>query len=249
MMERREMMTCYDTGMGNYTDAIPTNSKKVLFIGNSATQRNDIPQTFSRLAQKAGYCVEASAVLRGGAMLTEYADPTCARGKMAFDALESGAYDIVFLQDNSNCIVSEERRAETEAASKILNDRIRRTGASTYFYVRPPTGKDLFGYDSYSQCLEYDKLFGKIAEELGATNVYVNRAFAYVIKHKPDVGLWGPDNAHTSPVGAYLAVCVFFATVFGTSATVLDSNDLPNDVARFLQQAADKIVLEKFIPQ
>ena len=230
-------------------EAEPIASKRVLFIGNSATQRNDIPGTFSRLAESAGYRVEAHTVLRGGAMLSQYADPSSTRGKMALDALENSDYDIVFLQDNSNCISSEEMRAAAKEASKLLNDRIRQTGASTFFYVRPPTGKDNFGYDSYTQCLEFDKLFVDAAMEIGATNVYVNRAFACAIKQNLTDGLWASDNAHTGPAGAYLAVCVFFATVFGVSATLLDGNGLPDDLALALQRIADKVALEGFVPQ
>lgn len=96
--------------------------------------------------------------------------------------------------------------------------------------------------------MEIDKLFGRIAAELGAGCAYVNRAFAYAIENL-NIPLWGPDNAHTSKEGAYMAVCVFFSTLFNISSAVLEYNGLPEDVARSLQQAADKVVLEGYIPQ
>ena len=46
-----------------------------------------------------------------------------------------------------------------------------------------------------------------------------------------------------------MAVCVFFSTLFNISSAVLESNGLPEDVARSLQRAADKAVLEGYIPQ
>ena len=55
-----------------------------------------------------------------------------------------------------------------------------------------------------------------------------------------DIRLWGDDNAHTSDEGAYLAVCVHFATIFGKSATILDENGIED--AKILQEIADKIV-------
>ena len=230
---------------------MPTNNGavlKVLFIGNSATYVNNIPQTLSLLAQKAGYRVEVGTVTKGGVTLSHHADATTDLGKSVSRAIAGGAYDIVFLQDNGRCILSEENREESFAACRTLDRMIRDSGARTFFYVRPPTGRDQEGYDAYTQCLEYDKHFCTIAEELGAENAYVNRAFAYAIKHL-DIPLWGPDNAHTSPEGAYLAVCVFFATLFRASATLLDDNGLPADVALSLQQAADKVVLGQYIPQ
>ena len=234
----------------NVIDGVPENpidSKRVLFIGNSATYVNNIPQTLSRLARKAGYNVEVNSVTKSGAKLAEHADASSDHGKTVLNEIAKG-YDIVFLQEHSGCISTDSDRASTLDACKILDKAILASGARTYIYVRPPSGKDIAGYNSYAQCLEYDKLFGEIALELNAENAYVNRAFAYAIKNL-DVTLWGSDNAHTSVEGAYLAVCVFFSTIFDTSSTVLDSDGLPADVALSLQQVADKIVLEKYIPQ
>ncbi len=223
------------------------NTKKVLFVGNSATYVNDIPQTLCRLANNAGYSVSAVTRAKGGATLAQHADTDTEFGMETLEHIAKG-YDIVFLQDHSRCIASDEIRAAAMHACKCLNKAILESGAQAYIYVRPPTGRDTAGYDSYTQCLEYDKLFCEIAAEIEAKNVYVNRAFAYAMKNL-DVPLWGSDNAHTSKEGAYLAACVFFSTVFNTSSTVLDSNGLPDDVALSLQQVADKVALENYVPQ
>ncbi len=231
-------------------DGVPENpiaSLKVLFIGNSATYVNDIPQTLSRLARKAGYNIEANVITKGGATLADHADSSTDHGRAVLREIAKG-YDIVFLQENSNCISSDANKAATLKAAQALDKAIRESGAKTYFYVRPPAGKDLSGYDSYTQCIEYDKLFNDVASKLNAENVYVNRAFAYAIKNL-SINLWGSDNAHTSEEGAYLAVCVFFSTLFNTSSKVLDANGLPTETASSLQTAADKVVIEKYIPQ
>lgn len=235
----------------NKLEGIPENPlgyKKVLFIGNSATFTNDIPGTLSKLAKKAGYYVDVNSVTKGGATLTEHADDTTDHGKAVLNAIINGGCDIVFLQDNSNCISSDAMRTASKNACKTLDAAIRAAGAEIYIYVRPPSGNKVAGYTSVEQCTEFDKLFDDIAAELGAENVYVNRAFAYAVQNL-NVPLWGSDNAHTSEEGAYLAVCVFFSTLFKTSSTVLDDNGLPADVALSLQQAADKIVLEQYVPQ
>ena len=115
-------------------------------------------------------------------------------------------------------------------------------------HVRPPSGKNKGGHESFSQCVEYDSFFGEISQTIGAENAYVNRAFAYAIKNT-SYNLWGPDNAHVSEYGAYLAVCVFFATLYDTSSSILESNDIiPDADAIVLQEIADKIVLEGYIP-
>ena len=225
----------------------PLGAANLLFIGNSATSVNDIPQLLSRLSRKAGYDVTASSVTLGGGTLTQHADETTAHGQKVRNEIAKG-YDIVFLQEVTSCISSAENRAATLEASRTLDAAIKESGAETYFYVRPPMKKSLSGYDTYSQCVEYDKLFVSVAEDIGATNVYVNRAFAYAVQNY-DIELWGDDNAHANENGAYLIACVFFSTLFDTSSSVLDHNGLPDNVALSLQQAADQVTLNGYVPE
>ena len=215
---------------------------KLLFIGNSATYVHDIPQTLAALAGKAGYPIETKALTKGGYRLFQHADLSTEHGKNVFEEIANG-YDIVFLQDNGNCISSDDMRNASKDACKALDAAIRAAGAATYIYIRPPYGKDSFDCTPFEQCVEFDKLFVEISKQFGTENVYVNRAFAYAMKHL-HYDLWGPDHAHISEYGAYLAVCVFFSTLFHTTSTVLEPNGLSSQDAYALQKAADKIVLD-----
>lgn len=218
---------------------------KLLFIGNSATYVHDIPKTLASLAAGAGYLVETKTIAIGGYTLAKQADSSTEHGKSVLDEIANG-YDIVFLQENGNCISSDAMRGATEDACMVLDNAIRASGAVTYIYVRPPYGTDKFGYTPFEQCIEFDKLFGKISKQLGSENVYVNRAFAYAMKYLP-YDLWGADHAHTSERGAYLAVCVFFSSLFHTTSAVLDPNGLPPQDACALQKVADKVALDGWI--
>ena len=215
---------------------------RVLFIGNSATYVNKLPETLERLAGQAGYSLKVESVTKGGYTLAQYAVSDALREQIA-----AGGYDVVFLQENSNCLYSGETRTASKNAHRTLNAFIRDSGARTYLYFRPPTEKDKNGEDSFTQCVTFDAFFGDISAELGAMNAYVNRAFAYAIRNY-NFDLWGPDHAHTGVYGGYLAVCVFFATLFHTSATVLDANGLPEEDALTLQEISDKVVLDGVVP-
>ena len=222
------------------------NVKRILFIGNSATYVNDIPGTLSRLATKAGYPTECSSVVKGGAMLSTHANTETPLGKEAYQAIKNG-FNTVILQDNGNCIVSESMRAASKNACETLTAAIKETGAQVGIYFRPPYGYESSEYSPLAQCIEFDRHFGEISESIGALNAHVNRAFAYAIKHT-DYKLWGQDNGHTSEHGAYLAVCVFFASVFGVSSACLEWNGLAETDAKELQSIADKIALQGVIP-
>lgn len=207
---------------------------KILFIGNSATYVHDIPETLARLASEAGFPTESVRIVKGGWRLSQHAEA----GSRALSEIEKG-YDLVVIQDNGNCIENDERRAASVAASEILCKAARESGAKVYFYVRPPYGYEAFGRSPVEQCREFDRFFTEIADREGAVCAYVNRAFEYAIENT-DIRLWGDDNAHTSDEGAYLAVCVHFATIYGKSATLLGENGVR--AAKVLQEIADKIV-------
>ena len=207
---------------------------RILFIGNSATYVHDIPETLARLASEAGFPTESVCVVKGGWRLSQHAEA----GSRALAEIEKG-YDLVVLQDNGNCVENDERRAASVAASEILCKAARESSAKVYFYVRPPYGYETFGRSPVDQCREFDRFFTEIADREGAICAYVNRAFEYAIENT-DIRLWGDDNAHTSEAGAYLAVCVHFATIYGKSATLLGENGVRE--AKVLQEIADRIV-------
>jgi hypothetical protein len=219
---------------------------KMLFIGNSATYVNDIPGTLVRLARRAGYSLEADSIVKGGATLSFHADLDTEHGESVLRAIR-GTYDIIWLQDNGNCVSCEEKRQDSLEACRVLGSLIRDAGARVGIYLRPPYGYEKWGISPFEQCKEYDLHFLSLAEELQPLNAFVNRAFAFAIRDT-EYDMWGADHAHTSSYGAYLAVCVFFATIFHTSARVLDANDLPLEAASLLQDIADKVVLAQDLP-
>ena len=218
---------------------------KILFIGNSATYVHEVPKMLERLARGAGYEIETDMVVKGGFRLSQHAAGLPARERIASEVLQRG-YDLVILQEVGNCFATEETRKETSDAVEVLHKAIQKTGAKTVFYVRPPYGRDLEGFDALSQCKELDKLFVGLSQKLGIDCAFVNRAFAAAM---PIYGreLWGEDNAHTSPMGAYLIACTFFASLFDRSATCLATEGLPADVAHTLQEIADHVAKEGLI--
>lgn len=215
---------------------------KLLFIGNSATYVHEIPQMLQRLAGEKGYAIEMAQITPGGYELSRHADDETAHGVRVLEEIRRG-YDIVFLQENGNCISSAEKRAASvEAAGKLIH-AIRESGATPYFYVRPPYGKTNAGRDPYLQCAAFDKLFSEIAAKNGGVPcVYANRAYALAMR-RLSCELWGADHAHTSVSGAYLIAAVFFATLFGASATQLSTDIAGVQDPRALQEIADEIAL------
>ena len=219
---------------------------RLLFIGNSATYVHELPQMLRQLAEKVGYEVEAERLTQGGYTLAQHADFSSEHGQRVLEKIREG-FDVVFLQDNGNCVADDARRDACCRACDTLIGEIRKSGATPWFYVRPPYGYEAFGRASIAQSRAFDELFSALAKQLDVSCAYVNRAFAEAIESLP-FDLWGKDHAHTSEYGAYLAVCVFFASLFGKSATVLSAYEIPEQDARLLQDVADRIVMDGVIP-
>ena len=212
----------------------------LLFIGNSATYVNELPQTLSRLAMELGYEFQTAQLTPGGYTLTQHADTLTDHCKAVITEIKKG-YDAVILQDNSICIKDDAHREATDRACELLCKAIRESGAKLYFYVRPPTGKVNYGYTSLQQCEKLDTLFTQLAEKHGGECIYVNRAFAEAI-WTTDYNLWGEDNAHTGKLGGYLTVCTFFKAMTGKSPTALSYNGLDETTAQALQDIADAVI-------
>ena len=211
---------------------------RFLFIGNSATYVHDLPATLAELCKEKGIAIHQKQIVYGGRMLEQHAADTA-----VFEEIGKG-YHAVFLQENGNAMTTPEARERSLAAVGKLSDAVHQSGAKLFFYVRPPYGINLAGLDSLAQCELFDAHFTPAAEKEGATCVYVNRAFAHAKRHLP-YDLWGPDHAHISTHGAYLAVCTFYATLFGRSATELGiAYDLPAEEATAIQKATDEMLKE-----
>lgn len=218
----------------------------LLFIGNSATYVHDVPEMLAKLATEAGYPTESVKITLGGYTLKQHADGESEHGREVRKLIGQG-FDHVFLQDNGNCIADDERRAACKKACRTLGELIKNSGAKAWIYVRPPYGYEKFAFTPKEQCVEFDRLFGEIANEIGAECSHVNRAFLYAAENS-DLNLYGSDNAHTSPEGAYLIICTIFASLFGVSSTVLGTNGIDEETAKTIQKIADKISLEGIKP-
>ena len=211
---------------------------RFLFIGNSATYVHDLPATLAELCKEKGIAIHQKQIVPGGRMLEQHAADTA-----VFEEIGKG-YHAVFLQENGNAMTTPEARERSLAAIGKLSDAVHQSGAKLFFYVRPPYGINLAEYESLEQCALFDEHFTPAAKANRATCVYVNRAFAHAIRHLP-YNLWGADNAHISTHGAYLAVCTFYATLFGRSATELGiAYDLPAEEATAIQKATDEMLKE-----
>src|SRR5688500_5153026 len=106
----------------------PSRAIKLLFIGNSFTQRNNLPGLFAELAAARGLSVTHELISVGGALLRTHWNA----GK-AGEAIATGGYDFVVLQEQSTLPVKNANRMADNV--RLFDETIKRAGSKTVLYM------------------------------------------------------------------------------------------------------------------
>lgn len=179
---------------------------RVLFIGNSYIYVNDLPWLTQQLSVSAEETrtLETEMVTVGGATLKGHWE----RGE-ALRQIENERWDYVVLQEQSTLPITDPKVMYQYA--RLFDAQIKRVNAQTLFYLtwarqnRPQTQQILT--NSYT----------RIATELRAEVAPVGLAWQKVQEENPILNLYHPDQSHPSPIGSYVAACVFYATFYKKS--------------------------------
>jgi hypothetical protein len=204
---------------------------RVLFIGNSFTARNNLPDLIARLAESRGKQLQHRLISAGGASLRMHWN----KGE-AQKAIQETRYDYVVLQEQSTLPVKNPLRMHENI--RLFDEVIKTSGAKTALYLTwarqnaPETQKMITG------------AYLSIGEELGARIVPVGVAWQnFIRKHSRPV-LHDEDKSHPTLAGSYLAASVFFAVLFNESSVGIasDLKGLAQAEAELLQKAAWAVV-------
>lgn len=210
----------------------------VLFIGNSSTYFHDIPKTLVQMAKSMGNELTTDQLTLGGCTLFRYADPADAEAGIPAREKIAAGHDIVFLQDNCNCIADAEMEEKCREACRTLHELIQKTGAKTYFYIRAPYGYAAHNHTPQGQAEAMTELFEGLGKEMNAPCAHAAKAFEICRKEHPEINLFWTDNAHTSEEGAYLSACCCYHVLFGDLPDEIYETDIPHETALILKAIA-----------
>jgi hypothetical protein len=221
----------------------------ILFIGNSYTYVNNLPGWVRQLSIEAGETpsLETEMVAIGGASLQRH-------WKMgeALKQIQSQQWDYVVLQEQSTLPLTDP--ATMNRYARLFDRAIKRAKAQTLFYLtwtkqdRPETQERVA--NSYL----------KIAQKLNAKIAPVGPAWQQVQLKNPQLNLYYRDGSHPSPIGSYIAACVFYSilsdrtpiglspriysTQYGTphNGTQLELEPLSDTEALQIQHAVESVL-------
>ncbi|MDZ8106927.1 MAG: hypothetical protein RM338_15085 [Nostoc sp. DedQUE12a] len=147
-------------------------------------------------------------VVVGGATLKNH----WKRGE-ALRLLKAKLWDYVVLQEQSTLPITNPQ--EMYQYASLFDAEIKRVNSQTVFYLtwarqnQPETQQILT--DSYTN----------IAKQLNAKVAPVGIVWQKVQQANPKLNLYTSDGSHPSPIGSYVAACVFYTTFYENSSVGL----------------------------
>lgn len=232
------------TGISKQEGLAKESIKNILFLGNSFTSHNELPEMFTLLASAGGYNVSVESITKDGAKLQDYNNEL---GPQLSEKLKK-KWDIIVLQEQSRIpSIPKDCKESMYPNVRELNKKIIKNGAKAMMYMTwgYRYGDIDNGYATYEEMQEaLKKGYMDIAQELSLPVAPVGLSFLKAKQKNKDINLWDDDYIHPTMEGSYLAVCTFYAQIFQKSPVGLNyTSYLSDDVAKFLQQTAEETVL------
>lgn len=222
---------------------------RVLFIGNSYTQVNNLPQLFVSVASSTGDQVYVDSNLPGGATFQNHCS------NISATKIQQGGWDYVVLQEQSQLPAFPLSQVQTACFpyAAQLNQMIENFNpcAETVFYMTwgrkygdpdnaltfPPLatyeGMDSLLYERYMQ----------MTQDNNAIVSPVGRVWRYIRTNFPSIELYSSDNSHPSLEGSYAAACAMYTTILRKDPTLISNycGVSPNN-AQIIQNVVKTVV-------
>ncbi|HEX3234155.1 MAG TPA: hypothetical protein VHR41_08150 [Gemmatimonadales bacterium] len=235
------VLTLALTSCGSAASDPPSDADlRVLFLGNSLTQFNDLPGLVAGIAEAAdGPRVTTESVDFGGASLEDLWN----QGD-ALAAIDRGGWDIVVLQQGPSAL-PESRVLLLRDAGRFA-ERIRAAGGRPALYmVWPPLDRS-GDWDAVTES------YTAAARSVDGLLLPAGEAIREALRRKPTLELLAADHFHPTPTGSYLAALVIYAGLSGRSVTGLVQRTAPSTIPlsdlALLEAAASWAILNHSTP-
>ncbi len=225
--------------------------QRILFIGNSYTGVNQLPNIFKEIVTSAGHAAPViQASHPGGRTLEQHLGIVASTQK-----IQEGKWDVVVLQGQSQeaslAEVNEGIRNSFLTSGKSLCEMIRKTSPDARIvwyqtwarhaeYWKNPKADTAIGTSPAEMMTRNQKWYVRLSQEnAGSTVARVGEAWAGYYRTHPGKDLHVADNSHPTFAGSYLAGLVLYQTVYqAPAAKIAYRGNLSETAAVELQNAA-----------
>ena len=226
--------------------------KQALFIGNSYTYVNNLPELINQIAISKGNSLNYDNHTPGGSTLMQHASNSNVQS-----LLNSTAWDFVILQEQSQnpSFPPSQVASEVYPYAESLCEDIREANPCTepvFFMTWGRENGDSQNCAFYPPICTYEGMQDRLTEsytEMAENNqsllAPVGIAWKNIRELYPEINLYSSDGSHPSIQGSYLAACVFYAVLFDDSATNnYTPPNLNTDEAELIQAFANNAINE-----
>lgn len=222
---------------------------RVLFVGNSYTQVNNLPQMVADIALSMGDTMTYASNTPGGCTFEMH----CHNQSMTM--ICEGGWDFVVLQEQSQLpafpLDSVELYVFPYAQQLVDSIYAHNPCAEPMFYMTwgRKNGDTEFGYPPMDTYEGMDSLLYARYMQMGADNdasvCPVGRVWHYLRDHHEEIELYMSDGSHPSLAGSYAAACAFYTLFFGRDPESISHDaGLNENDARTIRSAVHEVVYD-----
>ena len=182
---------------------------KILFIGNSHTYYNSMPEMVKELLEYTGVRTHVTMSTEGGKGLIYH----CDRKDVNFN-IRYGDYDVVVLQDKASHFNAEDFK---EGGRILMKNSLEACPARRVLYM-------IWARRMEKEKQEYiTTAYRELGEEIGAIVAPAGEVWHKLLRETPKMEdlLYRPDGNHATPLGSYLAATTLFYTITGRKRPIL----------------------------
>ncbi len=224
------------TGPNEDPSPNPQATTRILFVGNSLTYYNDLPDMVKALADSAGISgVQTAQIAKPDYSLEDHWIDGQARR-----VIEAGGWTHVVLQQGPSSVLANRANLRQWAATFAAVIRSN-AGVPAMFSVWPA----LANFSTFEASIESYRL---AAVDIQGLFLPAGEAWRAGWRRNPGLLLYGADALHPSIPGSYLAALTIFGAIFDRSVIGMPRGlrvsagnfQLPAEQALLLQQSADE---------
>ncbi|MEL6970615.1 MAG: T9SS type A sorting domain-containing protein [Bacteroidota bacterium] len=238
-----------------FTLSLSAQTKKVLFIGNSYTNNNNLPKLVGDAALSVGDTLIYNRHTPGGARLSDHAS-----NPNALNKINSDDWDHVVLQEQSQMPSFGDWQVANEVYpfAAQLCDSIRANNACTRPIFYMTWGREngdqsncailpwLCTYEGVDSML--NMRYRIMAEDNESLVSPVGEVWHYIRDNYPEIDLYAGDGSHPTIRGSYLAAITFYTIIFQKDPTLISFNSsLDEGMAADIKTAVRLIVYDDLV--
>lgn len=206
---------------------VAQSSRSVLFLGNSYTSVNNLPQLISDAAKSVGDTLFYDSYTPGGYTLQDHNQDTNGTNK-----IKNQPWDYIVLQGQSQEPITKTGKFKSGArALKSYADQYNSCSVIMLYITwgrkngdpsncaKFPVMCTYWGMDTTLRNTYYD-----LAEDINAEVSPVSVVWQYLRNNYPGINLYQPDGSHPSVAGSYAAACCFYTTIFKKDPSLITYN-------------------------